>query len=56
MMDEELKNVRVSPRTAESPENREKARSALRGGMPGMRSAVVWAEILGKPRALRGRR
>ena len=24
-----------------------------RGAMPGMRSAVVWSEILGKPRALR---
>lgn len=55
-MDENLKNVRVSPRVAESPENRDTARSALRGGMPGMRTAIVWAEILGKPRALRGRR
>ncbi len=55
-MDENLKNVRVSPRAAESPENRDTAHSALRGGMPGLRTAVVWAEILGKPRALRGRR
>ncbi len=28
----------------------------LPGGMPSMRSAVVWSEILGKPRALKGRR
>ena len=27
-----------------------------RSAMPGMRTAVVWAEILGKPRALKGRR
>ena len=26
------------------------------GGLPSMRSAIVWAEILGKPKALRGRR
>ena len=27
-----------------------------RPGMPGMRSAGVWAEILGKPKALKNRR
>ncbi len=27
-----------------------------RPGMPSMRSAVVWAEILGKPKALKNRR
>ena len=28
----------------------------IRSGLPSMRSAVVWAEILGKPKALRGRK
>ena len=28
----------------------------VRSGLPSMRSAVVWAEILGKPKALKGRR
>ena len=28
----------------------------IRSGLPSMRSAVVWAEILGKPKALKGRR
>ena len=31
-------------------------KSPRRSGLPSMRSAVVWAEILGKPKALRGRR
>ena len=30
-------------------------KKTVRSAMPGMRSAVVWAEILGKPRALRKR-
>ena len=28
----------------------------VRSGLPSMRSAVVWAEILGKPKALKGRK
>ena len=31
-------------------------KSAARSARPAMRSAVVWAEILGKPKALKGRR
>ena len=31
-------------------------KKTARAAMPGMRSAIVWAEILGKPKALRGRR
>jgi hypothetical protein len=26
------------------------------GGLPSMRSAIVWSEILGKPKALRGKK
>ncbi len=31
-------------------------KNTIRSAMPAMRSAVVWSEILGKPKALRGRR
>ena len=30
--------------------------STVRRALPSMRSAVVWSEILGRPKALRGRR
>ena len=53
------------PAVMEGPAPRRAAQAApeatvrkrqLPGAMPSMRSAVVWAEILGKPKALKGRR
>ena len=44
----------VRPKAAPAPTPALKKR--LREGMPTMRSAVVWSEILGKPKALRGKR
>ena len=42
----------AAPRAAAAPAPEGQSRRSF----PSMRSAVVWAEILGKPKALRGRR
>ncbi len=44
--------VRVPEETSPQPPERRGSRK----NMPGMRAAVVWAEILGKPKALKNRR
>ena len=44
----------VKPNAAQAPAAAPKKR--LREGMPTMRSAVIWSEILGRPKALRGKK
>ena len=51
MMEGTAKNAASKARTVSAAPKRQ-----IRSGLPSMRSAVVWAEILGKPKALRGRR
>lgn len=45
---------KIAPSRAPAPSAAPKRQ--IRSGLPSMRSAVVWAEILGKPKALKGRR